>query len=428
MEQPSQGSMNRAINFVFMARVNKQVAVENMKDALIRLQGRHHAFEYGNQRNAQKESLQGDFSFPLVEFSNCVDKSWRDVAGKQMGIPFPADGPYVRINLLQLESKTDLVLTFDHQVSDGMSGILFLRDLVYLLNHPQEKLPQLPVQPPIWEIIPEKEANDWLGKLRIALFMKFADFSTWRNRNKMTEVFTPRYRIDAFELEEHASKALVDSCRREKTSVHAAISVAWMLVLQSMIYESGEQSSGLRSVSSPVSMRHLLPKDKKDCAGMYYSTVTTRMDCNHALDFWENARQIKNQMDAECKKSSFYDKPRFFKAMYERKSKLVDGETLTVPEIPVDYDFSISNLGKLEKYFDSNCENQEYQIDVVYGPIVNAFKGEKTVGVCTFRGKIRFVFTSFVGDMDEKFIQTLLEKVQAWLKLAVSSNALNTEQ
>ena len=430
MEQYTQGSMNRAINFIFMARWNGNIAIDAVQDALQRLYGRHHVLVYGNHRDISKIRKLPNNKFALTESNPCGQDTWKEVAAKELTISFPVDGPFVRVNLLQCAHQTDILLTFDHQVCDGMSGILFLRDLWFLLNHPLEKLPVLPLQPAVWEIIPEKVAKRISGELRIAIFMCYLDFISRRNRGK-GKYFTPQYHVESFSLNSQISQALVKRCREENTSVHAAISVAWMLALQSLVNLSADRRdirvNGIRSVSSPVSLRHLLPEDRRACAGMYYSTVTTQLDCNMSRNFWESARQMKAQMDNECVKNSFYDMPLFFKSMYERQARLAEGEKFQIPELPVGYDFSISNMGRLDSWFATENENITNNINAIFGPVVNAFKGEKTIGVSTIHGIIRFVFTTFQGDMDESTIHSLFEEVLGLIKIAIDPINKNLE-
>ncbi|MBI9049943.1 MAG: hypothetical protein JEZ00_11020 [Anaerolineaceae bacterium] len=422
MNENTQEGMDRPINFAILARFTARIEFARLQDALHRLEGRHYAFEHGNLRLAEGLALLKSRPFPMMEIVDCHDKSWQEISVEELSVTFPADGPYIRCKLLQKGNGSDLVMVFDHQVCDGLSGVILLRDLYILLNDLELKLSALPVPPAIWEILPKAIQQNVFSKFRLALFMKYLDFKKWRKRHQPMEQEVWRYRIEAFDLSAEKSEAFISRCKQEKTSVHAAISVAWMMSLQKFLIDRNksaqlDKNPKLRSVSSPVSLRDLLPTETQDCAGMFYSTVVTALDFSRPFDFWENARRVKKQMDEERSKITFFDMPLFFKSMYQRQSKLPDGETFNVPDFPVDYDFSISNMGRLDGYFVNPTKSgPAYQIDAIYGPMVNAFAGEKTVGVCMINGKIHFVLTTFVGDMKESEIEKLCFSVAALLE------------
>ena len=56
------------------------------------------------------------------------------------------------------------------------------------------------------------------------------------------------------------------------------------------------------------------------------------------------------------------------------------------PSQPMDYDFSLSNLGRIQ----TQKKYGNYEIEKVYGPIFSAIRGERVIGVSTHQGRMFF--------------------------------------
>ena len=78
---------------------------------------------------------------------------------------------------------------------------------------------------------------------------------------------------------------------------------------------------------------------------------------------------------------------------------------------PVNYDFSITNLGRVA--LPERCG--ALQVEAFYGPLVNSSEHERTVGVSTLGGQLGMVYTFRRSKMEPARAKELLERVVALL-------------
>ncbi|GAH99830.1 unnamed protein product, partial [marine sediment metagenome] len=79
------------------------------------------------------------------------------------------------------------------------------------------------------------------------------------------------------------------------------------------------------------------------------------------------------------------------------------------PHQPMDYDFSLSNLGRIQ----TQKKYGNYEIEKVYGPIFSAIRGERVIGVATHQEKMFFTCIydkdCFSYDIGSSIIQKALD-------------------
>ncbi len=396
-------------NFVLMARFHEHVAVEDLRSALDRLKGRHRAFDLRSTRDFNNINAPGTGPYPLDVLPDRTPDDWERVAAQELARPFDPNGPRVRFVLINHSQADDLLIVCDHNGSDGLSGTLLLQDLLELLNHSGLHLPPLPAPPPVWEILPPSVTRSFSGRLRFVLLKVALTVMGWGRRRRRSVRTSPSFQVTSSEFSAEWTSAMVERCRVEGASVHAAVCAAWLSALDPL----DAKHPSRRSVSSPVSLRRHLAPEMRGCAGMYYTTVVTPVDYRSVRGFWDIAREIKEQMTRAESEPSFYNTPLVLKILYRLMSQQPENGSFQMPELPVNYDYSITNLGRVDNsYVFSETNKVRYSVEKLYAPIVNAFPGEKTVGVCTLAGQIRFVFTTFSDDMD-------LCKAQDWMERAV---------
>ena len=385
------------VNFVLMARFHGHVDAGVLRAALNRLKGRHWAFDLRSSRDFQKLNVPETGPYLLEILTNCSPEAWKSVAAKELTRPFDLNGPQVRFVLIKHPQADDLLIICDHNGSDGLSGTLLLQDLLKLLNNPNLLLPPLPVPPPIWEVLPTSVTQSFSGRIRFVIIKIVLAVLRWNQHRQKSQCMPPSFQVNSAEFSAEKTSSLLERCRKERTSVHAAVCAAWLLAFKPL----GKKEICRRSISSPVSLRKYLEPEMRGCAGMYYTTLVTRVDCGAERSFWDIAREIKQLMTSAESKPAFFTMPLVLQIMSGLISRLPEGEVFQIPEPEINYDFSITNLGRVGgDYVCSESQESPYTIDALYGPIVNAFRGEKTVGVCTFGGRIRFVFTTFSNTMN----------------------------
>ena len=404
------------VNFILMARFHGHVEEANLRGALERLKGRHPVFDQPDNYGVQSKSVSDTGPYLLDVFTGCSSEDWQAAAARELACPFDPAGPRVRFVLLKHLQADDLLIICDHDGTDGISATFILEDLLELLNHPEGNLPPLPLPPPVWEILPAEVTQSLSGGITSTIIKIVLSLMKWKLKRQKSLHLPPSFQVISKEFSGEWTRTLIQRCRKEDVSVHAAFCAAWLSALNPQEVKKSSQ----RSVSSPVSLRKFLPSEMLSCAGMYYTTVVTSLKWDITKNFWDRAREIKQLMLSAEKKPDFYNTALILKNLADMKSHLQDGESPQMPEPAITYDYSISNLGRVQsKYVFSESNMDPYSIEALYGPIVNAFKGEKTLGVCTLGERLRLAFTTFPDEMDLESANNLLERAVKLLQVSV---------
>jgi hypothetical protein len=190
-------------------------------------------------------------------------------------------------------------------------------------------------------------------------------------------------------------------CKENDTSIHAAISAAWLRARNELINDT---KNWKRKISTPVNLRGYLKTGK--AFGMIMSNVVTTVDCSPDRDLWDVSRELKTLILEDIQSGKVYQWVARMSSMMAFPNHLV---RLMVPSFasqPPAYDFSMSNLGRLKL---TNAEN----ISAVYGPIVNTSEKEFTVGVSTIHDRLTmsFIYRDFVlsKEIGEKLADRAVE-------------------
>ncbi len=134
--------------FAMMVRVQGNVTVEQMKNALRKVRTRHVALISAMQYPPGRKQPDGEVLFPLAVRTDCSETDWIEVAQNELAQPFPEpeEPPFARFTLLKRAAGFDLVAGFHHHVCDGMSGMFVIRDILQALGQPD--VPVIPLSLP----------------------------------------------------------------------------------------------------------------------------------------------------------------------------------------------------------------------------------------------------------------------------------------
>lgn len=371
-----------------------------------------------------------DFPLQVIEQGN--DDHWQQVAAQELGQNFDlAQGPLIRITLLKKHShfgessdtvSAHLVLTFHHGCADGMSAVYFLRDLLYLLNDPQADLPVMPPPSDLLSLIPKTIRRSLSPKIQVLgmksglwLMRHFPPFGQrFPPADRLIEGCPPWHHFALVSrcLTQAQTSHLATICREQGTSIHAAISTAWLRAQAEINLDVRQRK---QVISIPVDLRVRL--NIENAFGMYMSNVVIAVDGRMNRDFWTIAREIKVRLNHDIQTGRVY---RWVLAMLGLMDSPLETVRQVVPAFatqPVDYDFSISNLGRLPLLTQSG----DLKLEAVYGPIVNTSEREMTIGVSTACNRLTMTLTyrDFVLDpveaekMADKTLE-ILTQVMGW--------------
>src|SRR5690242_14471650 len=209
--------------FVLAAEFGNTLDVHRVRDALVAVQYRHPLLSAHIKDDP--ETGPGFYRrVPVAPIDLAVhqdfDQDWQLLAAEELTRPFDsATTPLMRATLMTHRLASTLLLTFDHVVSDGISAVLVLNDLLTKLNG--ESLPALPLPKSLEELATRQfngfrigTASPDLGDPRMTRPTSIRPFDTT----------PPHVRRIAFDHETTAR--LIERCRDEQTTVHAAIMTA----------------------------------------------------------------------------------------------------------------------------------------------------------------------------------------------------------
>jgi hypothetical protein len=413
------------MNFAMTVRIGGDFSVGQLHAALACVRERH---PLAAVRVAADEVegpcfvSEGVPDFPVRVLTGCGDTDWVTVVKEELGEPFTWDrGPFVRFVLLRGLDFSDLVAVCHHGICDGMAGAYLLRDVLQALGQPDVPLASLPVPPDLWALIPATARTAPRARFQMVatkVFLRGARFVQRVARRVAPKpaastgeglLAWKRFCVLAWALSEAQTSTLVARCRVEGTSVHAAICAAWLRAFAQM--QPGRKS-WVRRVSSPISLRKRVTPPVGEAFGIFMSNVVTAVNCAPERDLWDIARDIKRELNRGSTDEKIF---LWLLGMQSMVSAFSDADMLSLlaefASQPIGYDFSITNLGRL----DFPVRYGPLRLEAMYGPAVNTSEQERTVGVTTVGGRMFFTlaFRDFV--LDPATAEQLKTRAMAWL-------------
>jgi NRPS condensation-like uncharacterized protein len=411
-------------NHAMVVRVRGIFSIQELQKALDGIRFRHTLLIPGARADDPFAS-----HFHVQEITGCAESNWKEIAKDELLKPFPPEqGPFARFILLRQEEHSNLVGVFHHGICDGMSGVYVMRDVLRLLGEPDHVLPSLPPPPATHDLIPpsvressrvERRVKGFLTGIRLSLFFHRlrARFFPIPNRNRSesdpaAEGLPASQRIciltDTLTLNQTIT--LINRCKAEGTTVHAAICVAW---LRTFAAQLEGRKSWVRSASSPISLRERL--SISETSGLFLATAVTKINCAPNRDFWQVAREFKRKMQEASRDDNLFMFPLMIGAVFScLPEKDLKDILPTLFNQPVKYDFSITNLGRL----DLPIKTGRFDVEAFYN-LVNASEHERTICVNTFNGRLTYSCLFRESKMRPRQGEKLMDLVKEQLSKAV---------
>jgi NRPS condensation-like uncharacterized protein len=426
MTEPAEKSQNLGIrgpvfvsNHALVARIHGDFSIPELDQALDGIRSRHTTLIPGAD---SEDPLAAHFL--VRERTGCGESDWQKTVKEELLSHFPqGQGPFARFIVLRLEgAQTDLVGVFHHGICDGMSGVYVMRDLLQLLGEPGLILAPIPRQSNTRDLIPAAVRKNRFVRLKIKGIVAAIRLMVWfrqmRARWLPSTGQNPTLASPANQhmciltqtLTVEQTAALVARCKAEQASVHAALSVAW---LRARAIQLEKRKSWVRSASSPISLRERL--GIPDTSGLYLANATIKVNCAPRRDFWNAAREFKKKLNQASRDENLFLVPMIIGAVF---SQLPEKDRKDVVPIlfnrPVNYDFSITNLGRI----DLPVKVGRFELEAFYN-LVNASEHERTVCVNTFKGRLTTCLLFRESKMDLGSAEKLEELVSQQLAQAV---------
>jgi NRPS condensation-like uncharacterized protein len=264
-------------HFIFVSRIEgAPIAVGDLRFALLQAQFRHPILRTAIRvdRDGTPEFLPGEAPIRLRVIQRKDSNQWLQEVESQLAIPFERDDqPLMRVSLVQGEAASELILVIHHSIGDGLSAALLMRDLLESMEG--YRLVELP---------PRSALDDLLCFGETSPLNQPQPPAT--NSTGVAQLDPPQApSLRVFEIRPEELTGILSRCRREGTTVQAAMIAALLLSLRG--------KADIRCLS-PVNIRRLLPGVTDDF-GLFISSATATLSRNTAPDFWSLARAAREE-------------------------------------------------------------------------------------------------------------------------------------
>jgi hypothetical protein len=364
-------SERNSVHFSIVAEFDVALTDRQVRTALLAVQQRHSLLSVHVEDHPRSPLgfYRADAIAPIDLTVHEGNGQWQSVVAAELAHPLDrSTAPRMRALLLKGPSGSTIVLTFDHTIADGISSVIVMNDLVNALNG--VAVPPLEVPPSMEDMIAHAFAGSEVRGSTNASDPRMAEPTSIRPSGAASPY------VHTVALERADTAHLVNKCRTEQTSVHAAI-----LTAASRVYATLHGKTFVR-VWTPINIRSLI-KAFADCAA-YLICATSGMAPWDGTGFWDQARAIT--ADLAMARSA----PAVAAASATLQQVIpVDAECATVEQLFTTlqpFDLAISNLGAQDLHVDGPIRPT-----ALWGPIAQTQADDYVIGVLTYESKLRMV-------------------------------------
>ncbi|MBY3307679.1 hypothetical protein HFO04_33735 [Rhizobium laguerreae] len=314
--------------------------------------------------------------------------TWEREAEHEIATLFdPTEGPLARVVLIHESERSFVLLVTHHAISDGLSSIYMLRDLLKALSGQQ--LAPYDFPPSIDQILGAPTRPTSAPGRRLSHALAF-------------ERLKKPVHVKGLAVAPETTNLLRERARREGATMHGIVCAAATLAGRAIDAAWRDRAV---SIVSPVDLRKLLQLNDECVVAV--SKTSTVVEPNAPSDMWEMARSITASI---LPAKTLEGGAPVFNAVYEAMSTDMDEADGARFNAAVFSDtMLVSNLGQVP--FSSSIG--ELSIEALWAPVVlRGHDAEQNIGVSTINGALHLVHSSWTP------LPGFLEEVQARLENA----------
>lgn len=435
-------SRRMPINFVVAARLRGPFSIDDLRRAARALRCRYPGLAARIVRDADGKLTFCDdeaVDFPICERPADADDAWVREAQRQIIEPFDAEtGPLCRFSVVRGPDYVDLLAVCDHIAADGLSSVQLLREVCTQIALPETPVEPLPLPPSVLELLPP----ELLAKKEVRQARRFAPavlriVDAYQALKRMLglrrpsnpDLFPDRPTADtlrqymndqplwcrSWSLDADETQRLIDRCRAERTTVHAAICTAFIRAYVAAEYCGPARK---RLVESPLNLRVHFRAGATYGAGLYNALAYSQVDGKAEIDFWNSARDGRKRLEAALSDVKLFSgmavADDLLSVCSDQKMRELAGDILSQGSR---HELSISNLGRVEM----PQQIGPLQIEAVRGPLVVGQGTVPVVGVATHAGRMHFCATSLGPGHDESQFARVIDRTMQELQAATAA-------
>lgn len=404
--------------FAFRMNIRGQLSDQALRNALQKIRTKYPLSAVRVEKLAEKRQFittDNVPDYPLV-IKNDYTGNWTDEMVAALQQPFDnGKGPMVRFVLLRNGNDNNLIAVFQHSIVDGVGALVFLEDLIGFICNPS-----------LEAVAPDE--NNWAPMLhRMIPAETLEKFKTmpeppYKNDKAYTKFEIKEHPEEAFPIppfelhsavfsEEQTSRVIAQA-KQNGVTVHSYLGA---LLLQCFAEHFGPKEGYERTIQSPINFRPQLVKGSDRTFGLFNGLLKAKTDCSPNRPAVEIAREIGDKFHNEISSLGPLN------GYYNFMSYLLEG--IDDPELfyenrpngpsPMDYDFSFSNLGRV------NLEKQygDLTLEEIHGPTFSATKGERVIGLMTYQGRMfmTMIYDSncFDKELGARIFNTIKDKISS---------------
>lgn len=375
------------LDFATVAKLKGQIGFEQLSTVLRQVQQHHPLLRVRIAPDAigQPKFVETDDEIPLRLVARTDDRHWQ--AELEVELARSVDlqvAPLLRVVLLQSGTESELIILCHHAIADGLSGVYLMRDILQGLGgklfERSDLSTALSLESALPGIIPSPEAISAARNSE----------GTAKSTNYLpTQSRLPQPHIHTIVLPPELTQQLIQRSRAEHTTVHGAISAAFLLALT----QQDVKPSDVMRCLHPVNVRSQLSLPMPDGVGLYLSLCVT----NHSLQadsaFWDVARSVKSQLLQTDIAQQLVEESQL---QQSAMANLTDAAAF-VEEVRSQYlcQLTVTNLGCI----DMAQQYGNIRIEALHAPAVTSGLVERVVGVATLGDRLTLTL-SFTPLMD----------------------------
>ena len=360
---------------VMVAQIKGKFSLEQLKLALNQVQERHLLLRV---RIALDEAQQPWFvedtsnNIPLRVVPREGEQQWQREVEQELSQPFVCyQAPLVRVVLVHSTDVSEVIITLHHSISDGVSGLFLIRDILQALATPETSISSEPLAIPVLEdLIPvqvdenlfsqnsEIQKTSWLSTNSLSI--KFTNPPTQFSTTTFEQTSQILPDIHFASLSAENTTQLISRCRQEQTTVHAAICSAFLLAIAN---QNSEQMQQTLKCFSPINIREDLRPAVEEQVGYYAHGKATLQTLNPNDNLWETARSFKDRLKQEMALEKVFEEILRNREWFSTNPDLTQVQKAISGNL--DRSLIVSNLGRIK----FSPEFGHLQLQAIYGPI-----------------------------------------------------------
>jgi hypothetical protein len=368
------------LQFAVVAKLQGRFSPNQLAIALQQVQRRHPMLRVriAVDETGRPKFIETDGEIPVRWIARTDAQQWQQELELEMTHSLNWQvAPLLRVVILQAGDESELMIICHHSIADASSSIYLLRDIVQGLEGKTFRQSDLSTLPSLEEafsrLAPAPEVTG-----------EGSFYSTTITRR-------PQPHVRSAMLSAELTQQLIACSRAEQTTVHAAISAAFLLTLTQQPFRASEPLYCVH----PVNVRSHLSLPMPDAVGLYVNGGVTTHSLKPNSAFWDVARSVKSQLlqndvaeqltaDSQTRQATLAELPgtaAFAEILNQFTSQLV-----------------VTNLGliKIPQRYD------EIRIEALYAPAVLSRNApQQVVGVSTFGSRMSLTTVSALpADVD----------------------------